>query len=369
MYNNINMKLRDDPLLDSVRRDLKNDGCSSAKLDASLQGNLFSLEFVADGCGNILEQIQTYPGEALLSELGALYCHLLILPESEQVVLRSTIKKRIEQDLFSKPYTLSVGKNFNNFMRFRSLLPEFIVLQDFRSYVLSFTKDCISRYSMGQAKDFSLYAALHFSELMNLFPGDTELRHSMLTILKSFQTWAPLYAFTSPKDVGVEPSPGHACFDDEMIESPFVLSSKRADRRFTDCCPQAEAGHLSASLAAEYTGRNTYVFSDGKLLGSLKHGTDQLTVQHTFLAMRTVARDSSRPHETLYPLITGGLYLVSDNQQLQAILSAGPRHDIADEIAFMPLRSIDGTALYARPDYLKLVGTVRERIESTTSVS
>lgn len=83
--------------------------------------------------------------------------------------------------------------------------------------------------------------------------------------------------------------------------------------------------------------------------------------------MRTIvcsndASGSGKPGT--YPVIEGGLYLVSDWDAAQNIMSRGDRCDI-DELSLMPLRSTESLVRVPHEKYLERIRNIRTELEKT----
>lgn len=344
--------------IDRLRHDLVDDGCTPVVIDRLLKERG-------------VETIREYTDQQIMTLIGSLSSSQILesLPDLAQTIIHFShqnqhtslqlIEDKLSDDLLSNPEQILVTDSIiKNLLRYRSLLQQVIDFSLLRNALLALYKEKID-VSNEYLVPLSLFVSLYFSELIRMFPSDQEWLDAMKHLIQIHYRSAPLYAYTPPADV-LQHDDSLTFLEHGCIKLPNVVSSRRSDRHY-DSCYKADGYHFD--LISEYTGNNTFVFSNGILLGSLKYGTTERTRESTFMAMQTVATNPDEPTASRFPLILGGLYLIRDVEQFNAIKAAGKFCDIrGQDIAFMPLRAAQGLRSVKAEQYCRVIASVRKII-------
>lgn len=359
----MNEQLRREPVHERLEQNLLSDGFSGSDVQRLCAAQFESYQLALGQ--NVAELVDRYQADDILNKAMEIFNAGQSLSPLEREHLFRSIGDVLRRELVGNVNAMSVDCRTKNLLRYRSVIQQWITPQEYQSIISSSIQYYLDIGTLGPLLDCSLYAALYFSELKNELPGGGKFSENILRVIEQMNRWVPLFATTPPESIGSELSLGRDFQrTDEVIEVPGVEAVKRSDIRFTDCVPMADFAHLYTSLSTT-RGRNTFVFCQGRLIGSMKHSYDDFGSQKTFLGMRTICHpksDVDSRKSGTYPVIEGGLYLVADREAFTKIIQSGDRCDI-DQLSLMPLRSTVDLTNFSHEQYLERIRTMRSEFE------
>ena len=360
-------------LLDHQCRELIRDGCSPSRIAEILDGA--HVRFVHSLYDQPLRtRLMSMSDESLLTSLLPFLSEIKNHP-TECDELLSILSAKVTQMLQEKPWIINSSNRAQAFFRTLESLIFLTSEEQIRLAITSLLRRAQENQSYGGIADFSYFAALYYQKVVELFPKDQELHSLLLDVFRRNNNHVPLLSFIPPS--GLPPDISERPFgemkdhetvpffmQDEILNfSDMIIPTRRADRHFTSCAPQAEANHCELSMNPSRSNERTFLFHKDRFLGSLKHSHTDHGNMKSFLAARTVFDEKTQA----YPLIEGGIYLVASGSVLQSVVASTPRYDINAPLQLMPQRHVQGMFRMNQSQYINCIRSWRKEVEGANA--
>ena len=278
---------------------------------------------------------------------------------------RARVTAMIES-LFTEEWRLqTLGKDV---FRYFELLENFVEKDRLKAWLAAYIDRITKNKQYGGAGTFRYFAALNLDRLQSLFADDPDFLTKISAFLGN-NVWVPAHAVVAPDDLPPSIVPERDLSCDEQLIIPNVCTVRGVQRAETVCNPQAETYHSWTSLnTTDLAAQDRkYIVVDGKLVGSVKWGTERETKQHSFLSFRTV-RDEK---QGTYPLIENALYLVTAEmmQRVRETAENVVHFSSNDDVGFMPQRAMEDSQVGSGTNYGERVRAVRGVVEQKLGIS
>ncbi|TSC57365.1 MAG: hypothetical protein Greene041662_967 [Candidatus Peregrinibacteria bacterium Greene0416_62] len=150
---------------------------------------------------SVVELVRKYRADQILGRTMEIFNAAQSLPLSEREDLFRLIGDILRKGLLNNVHAMATGCTVKNFFRYRSVILQWITPEEYQSIIACSVQYYLKQNIFGPLSDFSLYAALYFSELRTELPDGENLAADILRTIQAMNRWVPLFATTPPESV------------------------------------------------------------------------------------------------------------------------------------------------------------------------